>query len=111
MTDTTRTKAPLSYPERPGHAIAMAWYASLCQRIEAAREATGNPDMVDSNIVPIVRGLDEGATTDFLEAVGALMVDLLAVGEPCATRWDPLEEIESKKAYRESSRKLWQEKL
>lgn len=80
-------------PPVAGHAAAQAWYASFQARLEAEKERTGVANQITPNIVPVFKALTCDAQADFVDALGALMVSMLTIGEPYPAKWNPTEDL------------------
>ncbi|GAA0492438.1 hypothetical protein [Pigmentiphaga daeguensis] len=90
---TAKTRAP----RKPGHAAAQAFYAGLQDRLEREAERQGAKNAVPSNIGTLFLALHPDAHQDFVEAIGALLVDMLYSGDPYPGRWDPARAIKAHK--------------
>lgn len=73
---------------KPGHAAALAWYADLWARIDAAEGSH-----VDSQLTSAYGHLPTVDQSDFLDALGAMVVDSQISGSPDPALWCPAEQI------------------
>lgn len=80
---------------RPGHIAAEAWYDRMQARRTAEIHRTGFGDaMVQSNILDMFKALAPEHQADFVDALGALIVETVAIGEMMPGRWNALESMQ-----------------